>query len=290
VISDLPLSQALSSLGYPEPLRRTSVGGGCISNGQKLEFPDGRALFLKQARGLPEGMFAKEAQGLAALREPDVIRVPQPLAIGSEEGVPFLLLEWIETGTRGPQFAERLGRRLADLHRFSGDGQFGFAFDNYIGSTPQPNGVRASWIEFFAERRLRFQLTLAAEKQRVDRAVQREIEQVIDRLPQLLPEPEQPSLLHGDLWGGNLMVDDHGDPVLIDPAPYFGHREADLAMTRLFGGFPSLFYASYQESWPLSDGFEERVDLYNLYHLLNHLNLFGSGYLSSVRSIAGAYA
>ena len=288
MIVGLSLADALSELGFGRPSGRSGVSGGCIADGQKLQFRDGRALFLKSGR-LPEGLFAAEAAGLEALhRAATILRIPAPIAVGSKSE-PYLLLEWIDSGRRGSAFAERLGEGLAEVHRSSAD-RYGFESDNFIGSTPQPNDWCDSWLEFFGERRLRYQVDLALRCGRLDGGLGSAIERIIDRLPDLLPESERPSLIHGDLWGGNLMCDGEGNPALIDPAVYYGHREADLAMTRLFGGFPGRFYSSYQSAWPLDPGFDERVELYNLYHMLNHLNLFGGGYLGSVQSIVRHYS
>jgi fructosamine-3-kinase len=175
------------------------------------------------------------------------------------------------------------------MHRQGRGESFGFPMDNYIGSTPQPNERHSDWHEFFAQQRLGFQVKLALDSGKLDSGLAGDIERIQSRLPDLLPNTDHPALLHGDLWGGNYMVDSNGDPVLIDPATYYGHREADLAMTQLFGGFRNAFYEAYEEEWPLERGFSERADLYNLYHMLNHLNIFGGGYLGSVRSIVRGY-
>ncbi len=211
--------------------------------------------------------------------------MPRVIAVGDEkEGPPFLVLEAIDTGRRGEGFFETFGRRFAELHRKATGERFGFERDNYIGSTPQPNRWSDDWCEFWRRQRLGFQLDLARRRGLSDRTLDRLGDALLERLDELIGEPaEPPTLLHGDLWGGNgnYMVDEEGAPVLIDPAAYFGRREADLAMTRLFGGFDARFYAAYEEVWPLSPGAETRLDVYKLYHLLNHLNLFGGGYRSS---------
>lgn len=289
MIEGRPLQDALQNLGYEAPRARTSVGGGCIANGQRLVFPDGRKLFLKSGP-LSAVMFTAEAAGLACLAGSGTrVHVPRPLAVGPESD-PYLLLESVESGERGPAYADELGVGLVEIHRTSNDRGYGFDHDSFIGSTPQSNEWSKHWIEFFGEQRLRFQLEIARRNGRLDGRLGTAIESIIDRLGDLLPEPERSSLIHGDLWGGNLMSRDDGVPVLIDPAVYYGHREADLAMTRLFGGFPARFYDSYREAWPLEPGFDERVDLYNLYHMLNHLNLFGGGYLGGVQSIVRRYS
>jgi fructosamine-3-kinase len=281
-----------------EVSRATPVGGGCIHHARLLELADGRRFFLKApplrissgAGAAPPDLFEREAEGLAALAAAGAIRVPRsPLPGGGGEGVPlFLVMEAIAGGVPGPGFQERFGRRFARLHRVtaedgdSGDGgrgRFGFDHDNYLGSTPQPNGWSDDWVDFFRRRRLGHQLDLARRNGLSDPELERLGDRLLDRLEEWLEVPgEPPCLLHGDLWGGNYLADEAGEPVLIDPAAYRGHREADLAMTRLFGGFDRGFYAAYEEEWPLPPGSAERTAIYQLYHLLNHLNLFGRSY------------
>lgn len=265
------------------------VGGGCIANGSRVKLTDGRSFFVKQSSSLPGGMFVAEARGLEALASEHGPRVPRVEAYSTGEVGGYIVLEWIEQGERGAGFAEDFGHRLAALHAEHRVDRFGFDEDNYIGSTPQPNGWMDSWHGFVRERRIGFQTRLARENGLLDERDVRAIEAVLGRLESLLPAPEHPSVLHGDLWGGNYLVDTDGGAVLIDPAAYYGHREADLAMTELFGGFPARFYDAYAEAWPLQPGYRERVSLYNLYHLLNHANIFGGGYVSSVRSVVSRY-
>jgi fructosamine-3-kinase len=270
------------------------VAGGCIANGQRLDFSDGSRLFLKQSATLPPKMFAAEAHGLAALSNGDGPRVPQPLAHSPVDGgrggaSGFLVTEWIDSGRPGSSYSERFGRELAALHETNTAERFGFSEDNYIGSTPQPNRWTSSWSEFFREQRIGAQVRLARDHGRIGVPLALRIESILARLDALLPAPRCPALLHGDLWGGNAMCDSAGAPVIFDPAVYYGHPEADLAMTELFGGFGPRFYRAYDEVSPLEPGYAERRDLYNLYHMLNHVNLFGSGYLGSVTSIVRSY-
>ena len=270
------------------------VAGGCIAGGSRVELDDGSRWFVKRSRTLAGDTFAAEAAGLRALRvaalsEASGPRVPAVVAVGSGPAEAFIVMEWIEQGARGGSFAERFGRSLARMHRHRGARRFGFDRDNYIGSTPQPNGWMDSWHDFFRERRIGFQTKLAREKGLIDEPVQRDIESIMGRLESILPAPEFPSILHGDLWGGNYLVDESGAPVLIDPAVYHGHREADLAMTELFGGFPAGFLQSYDDEWALQSGYADRSALYNLYHMLNHANIFGSSYVSSVVAIVRRY-
>ena len=239
-------------------------------------------------------MFTAEAAGLNALSAVSALSasppVPAPLAWGCEGRLSFLIMEEVVPGRleNGASF----GRALSELHRHGRRDTCGFDGENRIGSNPQPNPGVKSWHQFFGEHRLLFQWSLARRNGYGDPSTEKAMESVIKRLPDLLPDVDggKPSLLHGDLWGGNWMAGADGRAYLIDPAVYYGHREADLAMTELFGGFPSGFRRGYEESWPLNPGFPERRDLYNLYHLLNHLNLFGSTYWGGVRSIISSYS
>jgi fructosamine-3-kinase len=222
-------------------------------------------------------MFEAEAAGLRALANAGVVRVPSPICTGSADSCAFLVLEHLELATVGTRVLERLGRALAALHRTTHT-HFGWHRENTLGTTPQINTWNVHWVPFFGHFRLRAQLERAV--QRGDRPVlQRLGESLIERLPALFtPYQPAPSLLHGDLWQGNVGACAGGQPVVFDPAVYFGDREADLAMTELFGGFSSAFYHAYNEAWPLDAGYSVRKTLYNLYHILNHYNLFGGGY------------
>jgi fructosamine-3-kinase len=236
---------------------------------------DDRPCFRQANEARFADAFAAEAQGLAALRAAGV-RAPEPLAFGVQAGEAYLLVEYLELRKDGDWQA--LGRMLAAQHRRHGT-RFGWARDNFIGATPQQNGWLADWPTFFTERRLAPQLRLALENGfRLDPG------NVVELLAQHRP---QPSLLHGDLWSGNAGFLADGSPVLFDPAVYYGDREADLAMTELNGGFPKAFYAAYEAAYPLEPGYALRKHLYNLYHLLNHLNLFGGGYLGQVTATLG---
>ena len=256
------------------------VAGGSINRAFRVDLADGRRLFAKAHAAAPGAMFEREAEGLAALAAAGALRVPRDPLPGAAEGVAFLVMEWIEPGRPGAGFFERFGRAFARLHRAGSEGRrFGFPHDNWLGSTPQPNGWTESWVGFWRERRLGHQLRLARENGLSDRTLDRLGDRLLARLGEWIDLPgEPPCLLHGDLWGGNYLADERGEPVVIDPACYYGHREADLAMTRLFGGFAPAFYAAYEEEWPLPPGSEERLAVYELYHLLNHLNLFGRSY------------
>ncbi len=263
-----------------------SVGGGCISDARLVELSDGNGRFVKlHSLDVPD-LFEREAEGLRALDATGAIRVPRGATAGRLEDRQFLILEAIETGAPGPGFFGDFGRRFAALHRDSAADRFGFPHDNYIGATPQPNGWLDDWPEFFRRRRLGHQIETARRRGSGTSELYRLADRLLSRLDDWLNVPGEPAcLLHGDLWSGNYMVDESGGPVLIDPACYYGHREADLAMTQLFGGFGAEFYAAYGASWPLPEGSARRLEIYKLYHLLNHLNLFGGSYLGRCVSL-----
>jgi len=279
--------------GQPATIRDGSrSGGGCINDARRIVLEDGREYFMKSnPRPLP-GMFPREAEALERMAEVGAIRVPRPVGAGGEgKGqTPFIVMEHIPTGSPKSGFHESFGRRFAQFHLDSQHDRFGFDHDNYLGSTPQPNGWEEDWVEFWRKHRLGFQLDLARKNGYSDSTLDRLGEGLMNRLPEIIGAPEEPAcLLHGDLWGGNYLADDQGEPVLIDPAAYYGRREADLAMTLLFGGFGSAFYSAYEEVWPLEAGSKDRLEIYKLYHLLNHLNLFGGSYYSGCLSILKRY-
>lgn len=260
------------------------AGGGSINASFVLTACDGQRYFLKLNAASRADMFAAEAAGLEELARADAVRVPQALAQGLAGGQAYLLLEGLELGRADSTAAAELGRQLAAQHRVSSTA-FGWHRDNTIGSTPQPNDWCDSWVEFWRDKRLGFQLDLARDSG-CGRGLRKRGAELQQRLPELLKEHSPaPSLLHGDLWGGNWGALQTGQPVIFDPAVYFGDREADIAMTRLFGGFPAEFYASYHAGWPLPSGHEQRSRLYNLYHVLNHLNLFGGAYGSQALAL-----
>jgi protein-ribulosamine 3-kinase len=273
------------------PVRGASgVTGGCISHGMRVELADG-IVFLKHSADAPPGMFAAEARGLLSLRKAVYgggLIVPRPLAwADAEDGAPaWLAMEWLEPAPRTPDFTERLGRGIAELHGpHDGDDAWGWSEDNFIGALPQANGRMESWAEFWRTRRLEPQLATARAAGRLPgRAA--DWERLFDRLPDVLDDAEMdgPSLLHGDLWGGNVLSTVDG-PALIDPAVYRGHREADLAMTELFGGFGAGFYDAYGDVWPLLGGYPARRPVYQLWYLLVHVNLFGGGYVAQAAEV-----
>jgi fructosamine-3-kinase len=261
--------------------------GGCVSNGGKLQTSHGD-FFLKwnDAKKFP-GMFQAESRGLQLLKETKSLYIPEVVLVDEAHGLQYLLMSFTEEGKKTKNFWDELGRGLANLHQRSNN-QFGLDDDNYIGSLPQRNRQRNSWIEFLESERIRPQMKLAEDNHLINASLKREMEQLMTRLPDLLVE-ERPSLLHGDLWSGNLMTTSNGSPSLIDPAVYFGHREVDLAMTKLFGGFDAQFYESYRESFPMEPGSEQRMEIYNIYPLLVHVNLFGGAYLTQLRQTVLRY-
>ncbi len=261
-----------------------SIGGGCINAAYLLEASGGIRFFVKVNRGDRADMFAAEAEGLEELAKAEAIRVPGVICHGAVAGVSFLCLEALKLSSRRDAASQRrMGAELARLHRYlSEDRRFGWHRDNTIGETPQINTWESSWIAFYGNRRLEYQLKLAERKGLSIRGSETLLENLDAFFASYDPEP---SLLHGDLWGGNAAFDEKGNPVLFDPAVYYGDREADLAFTELFGGFGPAFYEGYQETWPLDAGYKQRKTLYNLYHVLNHFHIFGGGYGEQAKSM-----
>lgn len=260
-----------------------AMGDGCVNSTHLLE-GGARRFFVKVNHVSRLSMFEAEADGLREIAEAGVIRVPNPVCAGVAEDSAFLVLEYIDFGSGRKGRAEDLGRRLADMHRVSAT-QYGWRRDNTIGSTPQINTPADSWPEFWRDRRIGRQLALAASNG-YGGALQRKGERLLARLDGFFSGHDPlPSLLHGDLWGGNYAYSATGEPVVFDPAVYYGDRETDLAMTELFGGFPLVFYDAYRDAFPLDEGYRHRKSLYNLYHILNHLNLFGGAYLGRAEGV-----
>jgi fructosamine-3-kinase len=260
------------------------IAGGDINEAYQIALADGRRLFAKTNRRSPRGMFAAEARGLAWLAGAAALRVPAVIAASAEGAGPqFLILELVSSSAPAPDFDERLGFGLAALHRAGAPG-FGLDHHNFIGRLAQDNTPAPDWAPFYRTRRLEAQLGLAVDGGLATSRMRRAFERLWGALDELVGPPEPPARLHGDLWGGNLVCDDRGQPCLIDPAVYGGHREVDLAMMRLFGGFSARVFEAYAEAWPLADGHRERIALYQLYPLMVHVNLFGGGYVGSVES------
>lgn len=293
------LDAAIATL-FGEELRIVSkrpVYGGDINEAYCLSFSDGTAAFMKCNALKNLSFFEAEAKGLEALRKTGTIGVPKALGIGTDESqkISFLLMEYLESAPRANGYWEVFGRELAALHHADcshftatdSDQPFGFASDNYIGASPQINTPKANWIAFFRECRLFPQMKMA--EGYLDSGMRKQCMKLLEHLDDYLAEPEFPSLLHGDLWSGNALCGPDGKAWILDPAVYVGHFEAELAMTELFGGYPPVFYEAYHEVNRIDSGYRDRRDLYNLYHMLNHLNLFGASYLSSVQRILDRY-
>lgn len=258
-----------------------AVSGGCINSAYRISNGE-REYFVKLNSATALSMFEAEADGLREMVSSNTIKVPEPLTTGLADGRSFIVMESLELGGSGS--AERLGRELAAMHRVS-TSRFGWFRDNTIGSTPQYNTESDSWLTFWREQRLAAQLKMAAANG-YGGALQQKGERLLTALPAFFSDyTPVPSLLHGDLWSGNYAYCRDGTPVIFDPAVYYGDREADIAMTELFGGFGGDFYAAYNEAWPLDHGYAVRKTLYNLYHILNHLNLFGGGYGSQAQGM-----
>jgi protein-ribulosamine 3-kinase len=260
-----------------------AVSGGSINACLRFDTDRG-SVFVKHGAREALDMYTAEAAGLEELEGARAVRIPGVLATGTTEHGAFLALEWIDLTTARRKTEALLGEQLAHQHRAT-QARYGWHRDNTIGSTPQPNAWCEDWIEFLRERRLDFQLTLAERAGAPSRLIESG-RRLCESLAQFYVDYRPvPSLLHGDLWGGNWGADEQGRPVIFDPAVYYGDREADLAMTRLFGGFGPSFYSAYEASWPMDRGASERIELHQLYHVLNHYNLFGGGYGARAQAI-----
>lgn len=287
-----------SAIGERVKISRMSpVSGGCIAEAQHIVLSDGQQLFVKSVpqSNLPLSALEAEAFGLRAIAQTNTLSVPEVIVCGKADEREFLVLEWIEQGPQPRNFFSELGTGLARLHQSDStdhaDVRFGWKQDNFLGSSLQPNQPAMDWCQFFAEHRLGYQIQLALEKQSGTPELYNQVSWICEHLHELVGDiPIESSLLHGDLWNGNFMCSKVGTPVIFDPAVYRGDREADLAMPLIFGGFSAEFWKAYEEVWPLEPGFEERVELYKLYHYLNHLNLFGPGYLGDCLRISRRFA
>lgn len=264
------------------------VSGGDINSAFLLLLSDGTRIFLKENRKENIDFFRAEAAGLDALRKTQTVRVPEVIEAGAQGDNAYLLMEYLAPAPKMRNYWESFGRQLAEMHKadtaeWTAGGLYGFTEDNYIGAGRQINNTKASWVDFFRECRLEVQYKRAYDY--FDASSRKEMQRLLDRLDRYLIEPAYSSLLHGDLWGGNFVTGPDGYACLIDPAVYVGHAEADLAMTELFGGFAPAFYDAYREVNEVLPGYADRREIYNLYHLLNHLNLFGSAYYGAVMRI-----
>lgn len=281
-----------SVYGQPATIRNTRfVGGGSINQTQVLTLSNGEKVFLKRNSHPPPNFFPAEARGLDLLKEvEDGPRIPKPLGMEPGRNPRYLLLEYVEDSAPSNDFPIRFAEALARMHRVTQEFH-GLDHDNYIGSTAQKNTPEKDGLVFFRERRLRVQREMAGKAGKLPSEAGKRLDALLNKLEALLDvDQEKPALLHGDLWSGNyFQASGDQQPCIFDPAVYFGLRESDLAMTELFGRLPESFYQAYDRTFPLNPGYQDRKDIYNLYHTLNHLNLFGSSYLPSVESIVNRY-
>ena len=266
------------------------VHGGCISEAFRFRLANGQMLFTKIGTG-PSDCFKKEVAGLETLRATKAVRVPEIIAVAADPCA-VLILQWIEAAEVTEKFWSDFGRSLAQMHHSNTTvQQFGFTTENLIGSTKQLNHWSPNWPDFFRDQRLAFQAQLAFSKNLISKGELMLIEDLYPKLPELLAgEQVFPAVLHGDLWSGNFLCDSSQKPVLFDPAVFYGHSEYEFAMMKLFGGFASGFYEAYHEVLPADDATPTRVEIYQIYHLLNHVNLFGRSYWPSIEAIAKKYS
>ncbi len=259
-----------------------SVGGGCINQGYKIRSLD-RQYFVKLNQASLMEMFVAEASGLKQMHQTQTLTIPYPVCWGIVGNSCYLVLEWLDLGGRSNNKAwSKMGRQLAQMHQQGTRERFGWKMNNTIGSTPQINTWMDNWGDFFAEQRIGYQLRLAKRRGGSFPDTNQVIAAVKEHLANTEPVP---SIVHGDLWSGNASITVEGEPVIFDPATYYGDRETDIAMTELFGGFPRSFYQGYNQQWELDPGYKTRKNIYNLYHILNHFNLFGGGYGSQANSM-----
>lgn len=265
----------------------TPEHGGSINESFKIETSAGNFFLKKNDALLFPGMFEKEAEGISFLEKTETLHVPHVIAHGVFESQQFLILRFIEKGMHSKTFWEDFGHGLAQLHQNSHN-KFGFDSDNFIGSLLQINSQHSNWSDFFIHNRLQPLVEMAFNHKKLSRSHEELFENLYKKIPDLFPN-EKPALLHGDFWNGNFMPNADGHPVIFDPAVYYGHREMDLAMSVLFGGFHQKFYTAYDESFPLENGWKERVRLANLYPLMVHVNLFGGSYIGEVEATLKAF-
>ena len=267
------------------------VSGGCIAEAFQMVLDDATTLFVKVSVG-QDNDFEVELNGLEALRSTNTVAIPNVVASQTDDSIGVLILEWTQSSSPKKEFWPRFGHKIAQLHLANQSiDRFGFFQDNFIGSTKQPNPWKSNWPEFFALYRLAFQGDLALSQGLIETSQRKDLDRLIEKLPRLLASDEtSPALLHGDLWSGNFLCDANQNPVIFDPAVYFGHHECEFGITKLFGGFDSTFFEAYHDVLPKDDGTSQRIEIYQLYHLLNHLNLFGRSYWPACQTILSKYS
>ncbi|MCH8331335.1 MAG: fructosamine kinase family protein [Bacteroidetes bacterium] len=265
----------------------TPANGGCINNGGRLHTSRGDFFLKWNNHNALELMFEREARGLALLREKSKLSVPEVIKHGQTDQYVFLLLEYVNRGNKLPNFFQDFAQKLADQHRVT-QPQFGLDHDNFIGSLAQSNSLHDDWIGFFINERIQPQLKMAVDSSRLDVSVVGDFDRLFTKLPGIFPK-EPPALLHGDLWSGNYMTAENGLSCVYDPAVYFGHREAEISFTMMFGGYDRKFYKGYQDHFPMQPEFEERSEIYNLYPALVHINLFGTAYINLVSTVLARF-
>lgn len=282
------IAQAVREAGEnDEILDIRSVSGGEINEAFKVSTKGSHHYFVKLNKQMQGDFFESEKEGLELLRSSQTIAIPKVYFCGEVDGTACLVLEWIEGSQTGETVGE-LGQQTALMHQNHGEA-YGLEEDNYLGTFEQPNGWHDDWVAFYRDKRLSIQVELAEKKGRLNLKRRKGLEQILSRLGKWIPSDVAPSLLHGDLWGGNWLAGTNGKPYLIDPAVYYGHHEVELAFTELFGGFPQRFYDTYREVHPISREYEDRRELYQLYYLLVHLNAFGESYGGSVDRVIKKY-
>lgn len=280
-------SALFQTIGRPLKVRSYQfITGGCINNSLRLETDEG-SYFLKWNEDADNDMFEKEVLGLQELRSSEAIRIPEVYGTGSVSGKNYILMEFLDKRVPQSDFWTDFGRSLASMHQ-NKKTEYGLDHKNYIGRLPQKNDWKDNWIDFFIENRLEVQLGLAIYNMHIDQSFAKKFRILYPQLPGLLSE-EPPSLLHGDLWSGNFLTGPDGYAAIMDPAVYYGNREIEIAFTQLFGGYDARFYQSYFEAYPVAPGFDQRAEIYNLYPLLVHVNLFGTSYLSGVERVMRKY-
>ena len=287
MLSKDELNRIAESLDLSESLSAIPKSGGDINEAYQLTGKSDRYFLKKNNAEEFPSMFEKEANGLDLLRESKTVRIPEVIHVFEHQNFQYLILENIESGTEGGSFWQDFAGRLAQMHRTTAE-KFGLDHSNYIGRLPQSNNQHSSWVDFFVAERLEPMIKLGVDEKQIPRIDLPIFDALFRLLEDFFPK-ESPSLIHGDLWSGNFMADQESKPVIYDPAVYFGHREMDIAMTKLFGGFDRSFYQYYQEAFPMEQGWNERVDIANIYPLLVHVNLFGGSYYQSVLRITRDY-